>query len=302
MKELLKPRVKKSSSSVAGTRKTKPTGSSSLTKAGRKKPKKPHAVFVKSWNSRRAFVRYLDSLKSAKRFLTEGGVYFLYISLNTTRRTQIMRRIKEVDPEGHAAIVRLRRKVNSNKRLAKKLVKEKVLKEQDTATEVALAQNVWECEGITKFRFVPADTVLDLIAMLLAAGYTIKEVHEQLEVDLALIKRVTPEMVAAQKKNFHEAIVVAADKKVLHDLVTGEVTDTTDRADRIAGRRRKLYLDAAKESRESKDSTARRALPVFDESKEKKVADRFGVKRKSIDVPSKEKPNEDNASGSTAKD
>lgn len=229
------------------------------------------------------FNQFLKNLKSADKYCNEGSVKFLYESLIPHRRKQFFNRLKEVDPEGLAEIRKIKRAGTYNKKREKRLIKSVAKKERDRLIKegaIAMAQEHWESTGITKLRFVQPREILNVIATMMAAGYSRDEVREKLEVEMELIKMVTPSMVTSMRKKFQEGIVMAADQKVYKDMMEGTVDVTTERADRIAGRRRKLVLDVMKTATPKGGGL----LPSEIEEKEKALEARFGVKRKIIDV------------------
>lgn len=191
-----------------------------------------------------------------------------------------MEKIHLVDPEGFRQIQKNGRKYNAAKRMARK---KKLDVLQKVAVEdglVALAQEAFDKEGITLFRFVPADGILATVAYLLAVGHSQLEVAEKLKLDPEIIKRVTPEMVREQKKNIGmDTIIKGANQKVAFDLVSGNVTKETAIADKIATGRMKLMLDASDKGRR------RGLLPSEIKDKAESHSDRFGAAKQ---IPAEE--------------
>jgi hypothetical protein len=224
------------------------------------------------WKKQRgAFTKYLDSLTSASPFRSEKGFLFLQ-SLGAVNKAKVIKRLKLVDPEG----LRLVRKSRCKYRHAKKIERKRKLdKLQTVAVEqnlVALAQEAFEAEGIVRFRFVPADGIMATVAYLLAVGHSRLEVSEKLHLDPSIIKAVTSEMVAQQKKNIGmETIIKAANQKVAFDLSMNAVDKSTATADRIATSRMKLVLDA------HKPGAKRGLLPSEIRDKAQSHEDRFGA-------------------------
>ena len=223
------------------------------------------------WGKRGVFKKYLDSLTSAAPFLGERGVMAL-ANMGPARRHLIMKRLHLVDPEGFRKIQTNNRKYHAAKRTAKTKKLEQLQKVAVADGLVAMAQEAFDKEGITLFRFVPADGILATIAYLLAVGHSKLEVSEKLKLDPEIIKRVTPEMIAEQKKNIGmETIIKGANQKVAFDLVSGNVTKETAIADKIATGRMKLMLDASDKGRR------RGLLPSEIKDKTESHADRFGA-------------------------
>ena len=223
------------------------------------------------WRNPKLFKDYLKRISSAKRFLNEGHIFFLS-HLSAARRHRVYTRIKEVDPEGYEKLRSLRRKFQARARIEKFEPVRRALKEN----KLAIAQEEWEKDGITKFRFVQADAILDIIATFRGAGFSVTEVCEKMHVDPVIVNRVTPSMIKSAQRRFHDAIIHAADQKVYHDLMQGNVTEVTARADLIASRRRKIVLQAVG----TETDRMKALLPAEQEAKDKSVADRFGVARK----------------------
>lgn len=237
------------------------------------------AVLGNAWR----FRHFLDNLKNADNYLSEGAVRYLYEAIIPNRRNRIIVRLKEIDPEGVKKIYHIKKCATWNKKREKRVVAAIAKKERANlvkAGAVAMAQEHWEEEGITKLRFVQPREILNIIATMLAAGYGKKEVREKLEVEMELVNMVTPDMIKNQRKRFQEGIVMAADQKVYKDIMEDGIDVTTERADRIAHRRRKLVLDALGD----KAPRGKGLLPSEIEEKENAYEERFGIKRKVINV------------------
>lgn len=242
---------------------------------------------IGKWRNPEVFRAYLRNLKSAKRFNSDLGVHFLR-SLTTHKRRRIYARLKIVDPVGYKQIVsrlislsqkrraeKRRMKISEMKRIRRDTKKKARDSDKEVKNEIAVAQRKFEKEGIEAYRFIPADGLLDLLAMLRAAGYSKEEIQKKVQVSDAIFDLVTPDKIAKARRNFHAAIVLAADAKVLRDMVDGAVGLDTTRADQIASRRRKLQLDYEKMLRERGDPQG--MLPENQESRRKGLEERFGV-------------------------
>jgi len=96
-------------------------------------------------------------------------------------------------------------------------------------------------------------------------GLSIAEINSMVDdVDIASALRRMP-----------EAVANLADQVVMRDLLKGEVTEKTARADMISSRRRKIAIDAHAEKRVD-ESASKKQL----KAKEDNVTNRFGVDRK----------------------
>ena len=128
---------------------------------------------------------------------------------------------------------------------------------------IALANSVppEENHGVETFKYVQANTVLEMIAALMASGYTKDEIVKRTSFSMDLINAVTPEHVITMKRMIPEAILDALEQKIYKDLTdTGVVTLDMERADRMVSRRRKNYMDAAKIGSDIKRGQALRKL------------------------------------------
>lgn len=228
------------------------------------------------------FRKYLASHKKALVFANDKYYAFLR-KLPLTRRLWLFHHLKEVDPDNFQILrawwykkrtAHRRKKKQEREHMSPKAVKEAVEKEM-----VAISvNNPDDCQNVVGFNYVQADTVLEMIATLLATGYTREEIKKKTSFSDALIDKVPSHLVAKMRKNIPESIVNALDQKIYKDLMeTGSVTDDMERADRIVSRRRKIYLD---NMRLVKDTMAQGIGPkVIDASEiEKKQKDRFGSK------------------------
>jgi len=223
------------------------------------------------WGKKGVFKAYLDSLTSAEKFISEKGIIALR-SMGPRRRFRVMQRLHLIDPEGFKTIQGIRVKMGRKRAIEKRKKLDLIQAAAINENKVALAQASFDMEGVTKFRFVPADGILATVAYLLAVGHSRMEVAEKLKLDPDLIRQVTPEMVAQQRKAIGmETIIRAANQKVAFDLTSGNVTKETAIADSIATKRMKLIIDAR--------NTGKRQglLPSEIKDKAQGQADRFGV-------------------------
>lgn len=251
------------------------------------KPKRKRALGRRMWDltknwgdDKNAFLLYLKKLKDSSEFMSEGKVRFLLL-LKPCYRRAIYKHLGEIDPEGLKEL-----RIYKNKLAAAKRFEKKVLPLQEAVAEMdlAIAQAHYEEEGFTSVRYVPATGVLQIVALCRAAGYSKKEVCEELQLEPQIVNQVTSEMVAMTRKRMPEAIVLAADKKVLRDLIEGDVGKSTNTADLIALRRRKLQLDLVDKERDNEKPPS----PTKTASDAEELEDLFGT-GKPIDV----KPEED---------
>jgi hypothetical protein len=247
------------------------------------------------WYGKLGFASWLNRQRTATPFISDKNKRtFLYRLLSPGQRRTALAHFEAIEPGSREKIIGLRRKdkyrlyvqrrqrnlqrreINTLLTAAKlNAVADENIKRANEAM-LALAQNQLEKEGITAFRFVPADGVRNVIACLRAAGYTPGEVAGKMHVDMNIVLSVPASLIASQRKNFNEAIVAMMDQKVLYDGASGEITETTERADRIAARRRKLYLDATKLVADQKRADAS-LTPEQIEEKRRIYRERFGV-------------------------
>jgi len=233
------------------------------------------------WKNKKIFGTYLDSLKSAKRFTNEGALHFLR-SLTATQRKAIYDRLRKVDPEGLKELKKLSCSLTAAKNREKKLP----IKEGARDHKLEVAQAKYESEGITEFRAIADDGILDLLAMCKASGMTNKEICEKLHVEPEILSRITKEDVARIRKRMPEHIAQMADGVVYRELAEGNVPAAV--AERIRTSHRKLQLDILEASR---DRTP--ALPSEAKESEKDHKDFFDVEI----TDAKEVTDEDNKPG-----
>lgn len=215
---------------------------------GTSSPKKPTGR--RAWIvNRKTYQKYLDGLKSASDFMSEGKILFLYTAVRPYQRKAIYAKLKEVDPEGYVKLRVYAKRLRRQKRQEKLLPVKEQLAEGAVEMQLAVAQAHYESEGITKVRFVSADTIIGVIAHLLVAGWSRSEVCDELDLDPEIVNLVTSKHTEKAKRLMPQAILNAADRKVYRDLIQDGVTETTARADMIAARRRKIMLGAIEEGR-----------------------------------------------------
>jgi leucyl aminopeptidase len=241
-------------------------------------------------------------MRDAKHFLSEKAVRFFSI-LRPGRRARLFARIAEIDPATHQQIQinwakfcqtkagAHRARSTGLRRLALQTREKKgasfVAKAEKEIQKdmIAIAEKHYEILGATQFRFIQADGILDIVATLRACGYTADEIAKRIAVDRQIIDQVTPEQINKKRRQFGDAILMAADQRVYKDLIAGDVSVETERADRIAGRRRKILIDAVRAAKHGINDPTRQLTPAEVEEKQKTYKDRFGV----IDIEEEKK-------------
>jgi len=243
--------------------------------------------------NKRSLKVYLDRITTAKDYMTEGQVYWLQ-HLKPVLRKAIYERIREVDPEGWLEYMRYVQRIGKYK----KLQKEEYIKEAVEETRVAIAQKTWDDVGITKFRFIPVEGILNIIAMLMATGHSREEIKDFLEVDEQMIAKVDKVRLRKVTEAIPGAIIMAADRKTLRDLIKDEVDDSTAKANKIAVDRRKLILDKEPSEYSNSRPSAREEL----EEASQKQSDFFDVEPVEKEEPVEGKMDENSESRPTDKD
>jgi hypothetical protein len=147
--------------------------------------------------------------------------------------------LKEVDPEGMKELRAYMRKLKSLKKHQKDLL----LSEAVDELSIMVAQAEFEEEGVVEILYMPMNGIIENIAMLLAAGLTRQDVCKKLSIEPELVAKVRTVDINRMRRKLPEAIAMAADQKVMSDLVQGTVSDATNRADLISNRRRKMAVD-----------------------------------------------------------
>lgn len=244
----------------------KKTSSTNFTeKQKKKKATGTSSVALRVWSKQAVFKKYLKSLNSCDRFLNEKNARWL-LRIGSSRRKRIEKRLKEVDPEGYEKVISMTRSITHKRieaRKRKKLHTNEITQKALERELIALANSAppEENHGVETFKYVQADTVLEMIASLMASGYTKDEIAKRTSFSTDLINAVTPDHVKAVKRLIPNAIVDALEQKVYRDLIdTGAVTQEMERADRMISRRRKNYLDATKVASEVQKNQGLRKL------------------------------------------
>jgi len=232
----------KKTSSTTSQKKTTPSSGSPR---GRGRPpgsssSPPRMMGLRAWAKHPGvFQKYLDGLTSARPFITEARTHFLN-RLRPYQRKAILKRLKEIDPDGAKELTTFKKRLIR----AKKAINESAIAEVVRETELAVAESDFDAHGVTTVRFIPFEGVKDNIAAMLASGFSRVEVCDKLQVGSETVALITSEDIERMRRKLPEAIVQAADARVMKDLIEDNVDGNTERADRIAGRRRKIYLAA----------------------------------------------------------
>jgi len=240
---------------------------------------------IRSKQQRWMFNRYLKNITSAETFLSKGGVKF-YRQFSVRAKEWIRKRLKEVDPEGLEKFRRMMCQGRFHRKRKKQMAF--IASEGPQEDLVALSHIDTGMEGVSRIRFMHLGGLKNVLAICLAAGYRPDEVAAMAQMDVTdLTSLVSKEDIKAAVREMPEAITMAADQMVMRDLLKGEATEMTSRADLIASRRRKTALDVSAEVRE-----IRRESSELRERREKHLVDRFGVDRQkgeTIDVEADKK-------------
>lgn len=235
-------------------------------------------------------LQWVASIESVDKFTHSQAGLILYKGLSAAVKCYVRKRLRSVDPEGLKRLTWLLHRHAADMAARKK--REEVVPELTENDVAAMEEVAIKDPAVTKFRFVPMEGVSNLLALALAAGYKREEVAAMAGLDTAeLVHFVTMDDVNRMKKEMPDAIVNAANQKVMRDFLVDGVDENTERADRIAARRLKLKLDASAEVRE-----LRREHGDLQERREKHLRSRFGVDRKTgeaIDVEATEEKEEE---------
>lgn len=163
----------------------------------------------------------------------------------------------------------LRRVMSTQQTRAKKFLPTPEKKVVDLMIETTAL----EVPATSMVRFVDSDGVKGLIALCLASGHKREEVAKMIGLEISEINgMVTNEDIMKARRRMPNAVIEAAEQKVMRDLLNGQVTEETSRADMIVTRRRKLQIDAHAEVRMSETDEEK-------QEREKKLLGRFGVDR-----------------------
>ena len=219
---------------------------------------------------------WLERLTAASQLFSKEKLLW-YSGLTFAVKRRIRSRLQSVDPAGLKDLLRRLRFMRCSATRKRAMIPPS-LKQQEK-TILAVIQDQHEAVGVDRLRFIGMGGIKNLLAMVLASGYTLDEAAVITQMSLSDISgMVQPEDVEAMKARMPSAIVRLADMKVMKDLVAGVVTKDTEAADRIAMRRRKLALDA----RHQQVSEIKEAQEM-QEKREKEVTVRFRVNRKEED-------------------
>jgi len=238
----------------------------------------------KKKSDRSRFLNYLQKLTSAQKLISRGGVLF-YRGLPEKWRLLLAKRLREVDQEGFRRFLHFVSRVRKYKRKETEFLLASPTSSGPGETDdlIALTSDQLEQEGIEKVQFIHLGGLRNFMAMYLAAGNTPDELCALLKIEKETLGRyVSMQDVTEAQKKSSEAIVKLADAKVLKDMLGGNVTDDTNKADLIASRRRNMELKVLQLARRRDNPL----LPTEREAIEKRYVDRFGVKRvqKIVDV------------------
>lgn len=244
-----------------------------LTGTGTTKPgssrERKRCIGLHQWKNPKIFSAYLQSVKSAASFMTEGGVHFLR-SLKGQRKKRLYAHLKAVDPEGFAKLKSYR--IGVMNRVRREIKRPGLIKRLAEEAKLIVAQQHFDTEAIVKVRFVQERSIRKVLASMLAAGYSRQETADLLEMEIELVNSIREDEITEIKSLIPKMIIQAADQKVFKDLISDKVDENTERVDRIVARRRKLVLDALGAGKKSTD-------PVVRQEAETKYRSLFGVER-----------------------
>jgi len=271
---------KKSSKKGSPTTSSKPSSTRDLTGVSRpslrkkKNPKDSGTVWgdQKTKLGRYRFKKWVASLKNADSFLKNDNSIYFYKALSQRHKPVVAKKLKQVDPEGFKKLILRIRQKTFQKNKMKKFIPKEVLK--DNAVLVRARKLAVPATSIVKF--VDYDGIKGVVALCLASGNTVQKVSEMIGLSIAEINSMVDDVdIASALRRMPEAVANLADQVVMRDLLKGEVTEKTARADMISSRRRKIAIDAHAEKRVD-ESASKKQL----KAKEDNVTNRFGVDRK----------------------
>ena len=206
-------------------------------------------------------------------FLQNPRAVLWYAGLSRKKKYLLRQHLEKVDPGSPKKItiylIRVKKR-NKNQSVLAPKVKAKDLKE----TQIAVRESIDQVRGASVLRFMDGSGLKSLLALCLAAGMTPEETAALGKMDISSLNDlVSVEDVKEARKQMPEAIVHAANQIVLKDLLEGEITDRTEKADRIVDRRVKQGLKAHGEKRKDRREEDR----ALSEQRRKHAAQRFGV-------------------------
>jgi len=249
-----------------------------MTPWGRVRTKKAESRF-REWL---ATINSVEQISKSKR----APVYLR--SLPPKWKNRLYARLREVDPNGEKMLRGLVRSTGFQLKRKWKMYREQAIiqKQEQEDKKVGekmalLEQRVKEHPRISLLKFVPVGGLQNILAMAVAAGYTREQVAELCETPLDVVNDlVTEEVLENVAHNIPKAIVRLADLRVYQDLLKGDLTDTTDLADKIATRRRKLVVDLMKKTPGAKPDDTVKDIQAIADNIESSIKERFGVDRK----------------------
>jgi len=216
-------------------------------------------------------------LTSAKNFLGSPRALAYFHSLSVTRQKAIKKRLRDIDPEGCKRMkglwISLKAKARHREKLANPALQ--TPDNESRQRDLSLVQTRLQEQGTPgEVRVISLAGFKHMLATCLAI-YRPEEVAAFAGMELGeLNSLVKPADLEEARKAVPEAIKVLADRVVLRDLSQGNVTQTTEIADRISARRVKIALDVHAEQRETtKDDE------LLQKQREKDIRERFRVDR-----------------------
>jgi hypothetical protein len=257
---------------------TKTTNDSSTLSFSKSKRKQTPWGTYGTLSERLKFRGYLKKITTVESFTQTSGAGLAFLrKLPRARDVAIRRHLRNIDNAGYEKLMSLSRGL-TQKRRRKKEDERKSLMPVITNKDikqcvVGVEQSIAEVPAASTVRFVSEDGIKHVAAICLAAGYKREETALILGMALGELNLLVSDMdIKAAVKDVNKAVVAAADQKVLRDLLKGEVTDETNRADLIASRRKKLVLDASAEARNIVKDTEE-----LQKKREQYLNKRFGV-------------------------
>ena len=242
---------------------------------------------MKKKSVRSLFKAYLDHLTSAAPYYDNARSLYWFKGLHKARKKAIYAKLKAVDPKG---CTKLKGKIIGLERAEQWKRKHKFIPSNVEVAKqsVLVEQEKLAVPNFSVLRYVPMDGMKKAIALVRAAGYTPDETAAIFNMKPEDINAVaTPEAIKAARREVPDAVRQAADAYVLHDLMKGEVSENTERADRISARRAKVVLEVSAESR-----ALQKEDEMLEKKREEEMANRFKVDRKNgqvIDVVEEKK-------------
>lgn len=218
---------------------------------------------MRSKSSKTRFVTWMKNIPNVEYFTQSEQRMVFYWSLSKGCRRHVRDWLRRISPP--LSFRQFSMKSNYFLKDKQRQVNQKmaILGTQETDIVMVQKQELKQ-PGFSIVQVVPKTGLQKILGSMVVAGETREAIAKMMSMELPDVNRILDNMDLEEQEGMMDRTVIAlANNKVMNDLATGKIDDTTKTAESILIGRKKLKVDQSKEvrewRREEKHDTAKKA-------------------------------------------